>query len=103
MSIARNLSDKLINGYPPFNSVAVVLKRKNIRLLRTNPYSSKENDYLSRTDIADYHAGRLRKKEVEELLKSGKRYNHNQIVEAHAFRINENIKVVNLKAIIIHI
>jgi len=102
----RDLSGKLINGYPTFNSVAVDLKGKNIRLLQTTPYSSKESSYLSQTDIADYHAGRLlknRKKEVAALLKSGNWHNHNRIVETHALRINEKIKAVNPGAVIIHI
>lgn len=106
LDIVRDLSGKLINGYPTFNSVAVDLKGKNIRLLQTTPYSSKESSYLSQTEITDYYAGRLLKKrriEVATLLKSGKWHNHKQIVEAHAFRINEKIKAVNPDAVIIHI
>lgn len=106
LDVVRDLSGKLIKGYPTFNSVAVDLKGKNIRLLQTTPYSSEEKHYLSQTDIADYHAGKLLKKrrqEVEILLKTGNWYNHNQIVETHALRINEKIKAVNPDAVIIHI
>ena len=106
LDMVRDLTGKLIKGYPTVNSVAVDLKGKNIRLLQSTPYSSKESSYLSQTDIADYHAGRLlksRKAEVEALLESGEWYNHNRIVEAHAFRINEKIRAVNPKAVIIHI
>lgn len=106
LDIVRDLSGKLVNGYPTFNSVAVDLKGKNIRLLQTTPYSSKESHYLSQTDIADYHAGRLlkkRKKEVAALLESENWYNHNTIVEQHALRINEKIKAVNPDAVIVHV
>ena len=106
LTIVRDLSGKLINGYPTFNSVAVDLKGKNIRLLQTTPYSSEEKSYLSQTDISDYHAGKLlkkRKQEVATLLKTGDWYNHNQIVETHALRINEKIKAVNPDAVIVHI
>ena len=88
LDIVRDLSGKLIKGYPSFNSVAVDLKGKNIRLLQTTPYSSKESHYLSQTDISDYHAGKLlkkRKKEVTALLESGNWYNHNKIVKQHAY------------------
>lgn len=106
LDIVRDLSGKLINGYPTFNSVAVDLKGKNIRLLQTTPYSSKESSYLSQTDISDYHAGLLlkgRRAEVAALLKSGNWHNHNQIVETHALRINEKIKAVNPDAVIVHV
>jgi len=106
LDTVRDLSGKLITGYPTFNSVAMTLEGKHLRLLQTTPYSTKDKLYLSQGDISDYHAGQLLKArhlEVGSQLLSGNWYNHNTIVEAHAFAINEKIRSVNPDAIIIHV
>jgi len=95
LDVVRDLEGRLINGYPTFNSVAINLKGKRIRLLQ-----------MPQGDINDYHEGKLlkaRRKEVGLLLKSGDWYNHNSIVNNHIDRINEQIKAVNPTAIIIHV
>lgn len=106
IDFVRDLEGKLIHGYPTFNSVAIDLKGKQVRLLQSTPYSTKEESYLSQTDINDYHAKKLlkaRREEVKNLLKSGNWYNHNSIVNIHIDRINAQIRAVNPEAIVIHV
>jgi hypothetical protein len=106
LDFVRDLKGKLIHGYPTFNSIAIDLKGKQLRLLQSTPYSTKEKTYLSQTDINDYHAKKLlkaRREEVKLLLASGNWYNHNSIVTAHVDSINAQIRAVNPKAIVIHV
>lgn len=106
LDIVRDLKGNLINGYPTFNSVGIDLKGKQIRLLQTTPYSTKDKTYLSQGDINDYHANKLlksRREEVRLLLASGNWYNHNSIVNTHTDQINAQIRAVNPEAIIIHV
>jgi hypothetical protein len=106
LDIVRDLQGKLIHGYPTFNSIAVDLKGKQLRLLQSTPYSTKEETYLSQTDINDYHANKLlkaRRNEVKLLLETGSWYNHNSIVNIHIDRINAQIREVNPEAIVIHV
>lgn len=106
LDFVRGLDGKLIHGYPTFNSIAVDLNGKNIRLLQSTPYSTKEKMYLSQADINDYHSGKLlkeRREEVKILLASGDWYNHNSIVNMHVDKINAQIRAVNPEAIVIHV
>jgi hypothetical protein len=106
LDFVRDLDGKLIHGYPTFNSIAVDLKGKQIRLLQSTPYSTKEKTYLSQTEINDYHAKKLlkaRREEVKLLLTSGNWYNHNSIVNTHVDKINAQIRALNPEAIVIHV
>lgn len=106
LDIVRDLKGKLIHGYPTFNSVAIDLRGKQLRLLQSTPYSTKDKTYLSQTDINDYRAGKLlkaRREQVKGLLQSGNWYNHNSIVNTHVDKINAQVRAVNPSAIIIHV
>lgn len=106
LDVVRDLEGKLIAGYPTFNSIAIDLQGKQLRLLQSTPYSTKEKTYLSQTDINDYHANKLlkqRRGEVKSLLDSGDWYNHNSIVHTHVNQINAQIRQVNPHAIVIHV
>lgn len=106
LDFVRDLKGKLIPGYPTFNSVAIDLKGRQLQLLQSTPYSTKDKSYLSQTDIMDYQTNKLlksRRKEVEDLLESGNWYNHNSIVNTHVDRINRQIRSVNPEAIVIHV
>lgn len=106
LDVVRDLKGKLIHGYPTFNSIAIDLKGKQLRLLQSTPYSTKEKTYLNQTDINDYYAKKLlkaRREEVKSLLASGNWYNHNSIVNTHVDKINAQIRAINPEAIVIHV
>jgi hypothetical protein len=106
LDTVRDLQGKLISGYPTFNSVAIDLKGKQIRLLQTTPYSTQETTYLGQGVINDYHANKLlksRREEVRISLESGDWYNQNTIVNDHINQINTQVRAINANTVIIHV
>ncbi len=109
----RSLDNKIINGYKTFNTVAVNVRGKNVRLCDTSVYSNGDKHYITKEELKGYDKGDfqtpeddqklLRGKEIEQFLKEESSINSSKVICDQLQRTSQAFKERNPEMTICHV
>lgn len=102
-----SLSGGIVNGYDSFNSVAIDVAGKQIRLLACRPFSNGEVNYVCGKERYGYENGQLadpqRRKAIAGLDAAGSSYNLKTIIQAQLNQISEHLLKEAPQLSVVHI
>jgi Transposase DDE domain len=105
LGLVKNLDNEMVKGYDTFNSILIDLKGRDVRLIKTTPFSNGDNAFVSVKERYLYDNGQLRdavrREEIANHDVDGTSYNLKSLVHEQVKAIHNAIRETSPNALII--